>query len=78
MKKIVRLTESDLENIVSRVIQEQKVSPEEKKRKVLKHLRKITEHIKKYDVEKEQFSHADLNYFIDMLEKIADHQDINL
>ena len=44
----------------------------------MRHLRKISEYIKKYDVDKEDFASADMTYLIDMFEKIADHQDIKL
>jgi len=78
MKKVVRLTESDLQNIVSRVITEQKTPAEEKKRLAMKHLRKISEYLKNYDIENEDFPAADMTYLINMFEKIADHQDIKL
>lgn len=78
MKKVVRLTESDLQNIVSRVITEQKTPAEEKKRLAMKHLRKISEYLKNYDIENEDFPGADMTYLINMFEKIADHQDIKL
>ena len=76
MKKIVKLTESDLQRIVSRVISEEKIPAEDKKKMAMKYLRKISEYIKKYDVEKEDFATADMTYLIDMFEKIANHQDI--
>ena len=44
----------------------------------MKYLRKISEYLKKYDVEKEDFASTDMNYFINMFEKIADNQDIKL
>jgi hypothetical protein len=78
MKKVIRLTESDLERIVSKVISEQSTTNEDRKRKVMKYLRKISEYLKKYDVEKEDFASTDMNYFINMFEKIADNQDIKL
>ena len=78
MKKIVKLTESDLQIIVSKVISEQKIDPEDRKKLAMKHLRKISEYLKNYDVEKEDFPSADLTYLINMFEKIADHQDIKL
>lgn len=78
MKKVIRLSESDLERIIKRVISEESISNEDRKKKVMKILRKISEHIKKYDIEKEEFSSTDMNYFIDMFVKIADHQDIKL
>ena len=53
MKKIVKLTESDLQRIVSRVISEEKIPAEDRKKMAMKYLRKISEYIKKYDVEKE-------------------------
>jgi hypothetical protein len=78
MKKVIRLTESDLERIVSKVISEQSSTNEDRKKKVMKYLRKISEYLKKYDVEKEDFASTDMNYFINMFEKIADNQDIKL
>jgi|LakMenEpi03Aug12_release.lakeMendotaPanAssembly.Ray.scaffolds.fasta_scaffold632670_1 hypothetical protein len=78
MKKIVKLTESDLQRIVSRVISEEKIPAEDRKKMAMKYLRKISEYIKKYDVEKEDFANADMTYLIDMFEKIANHQDIKL
>jgi hypothetical protein len=78
MKKVTRLTESDLERIVSKVISEQSTTNEDRKKKVMKYLRKISEYLKKYDVEKEDFASTDMNYFINMFEKIADNQDIKL
>ena len=48
MKKIIRLTESDLEKIVSKVISEQSSTNEDRKKKVMKYLRKISEYLKKY------------------------------
>jgi hypothetical protein len=78
MKKVIRLTESDLEKIVSKVISEQSSTNEDRKKKVMKYLRKISEYLKKYDVEKEDFASTDMNYFINMFEKIADNQDIKL
>jgi hypothetical protein len=78
MKKIVKLTESDLQRIVLRVISEEKIPAEDRKKMAMKYLRKISEYIKKYDVEKEDFANADMTYLIDMFEKIANHQDIKL
>jgi hypothetical protein len=78
MKKIVKLTESDLQRIVSRVISEEKIPAEDRKKMAMKYLRKISEYIKKYDVEKEDFANADMTYLIDMFEKIANYQDIKL
>jgi cytidylate kinase len=78
MKKIVKLTESDLQRIVERVISEEKIPAEDRKKMAMRHLRKISEYIKKYDVDKEDFASADMTYLIDMFEKIADHQDIKL
>jgi hypothetical protein len=78
MKKVIRLTESDLERIVSKVINEEAMTNEDRKKKVMKYLRKISEHLKNYNVDKEEFASTDLNYFMDMFEKIADHQDIKL
>ena len=78
MKKVIRLTESDLERIVSKVISEQSTTNEDRKKKVMKYLRKISEHLKNYNVDKEEFASTDMNYFMDMFEKIADHQDIKL
>ena len=78
MKKVIRLTESDLEKIVSKVISEQSSTNEDRKKKVMKYLRKISEYLKKYDVEKEDFASTDMNYFINMFEKITDNQDIKL
>jgi hypothetical protein len=78
MKKIVKLTESDLQRIVSRVISEEKIPAEDRKKMAMKYLRKISEYIKKYDVEKEDFANADMTYLLDMFEKSANHQDIKL
>ena len=78
MKKVIRLTESDLERIVSKVISEQSVTNDDRKKKVMKYLRKISEYLKNYNVDKEEFASTDMNYFMDMFEKIADHQDIKL
>jgi ribosomal protein L17 len=78
MKKIVKLTESDLQRIIEKVISEEKTPSEEKKRLAMKHLRKISDYLKNYDVEKEDFPGADMTYLINMFEKIADHQDIKL
>lgn len=78
MKKIVKLNETDLQRIVEKVIREEKIPLEDRKRTAMKHLRKISEYLKKYDVEKEEFASADLIYLINMFEKIADHQDIKL
>ena len=78
MKKIVKLTESDLQRIVLRVISEEKIPAEDRKKMAMKYLRKISEYIKKYDIEKEDFANADMTYLIDMFEKIANHQDIKL
>jgi hypothetical protein len=78
MKKVIRLSESDLQRIVSKVISEQSTTNEDRKKKVMKYLRKISEYLKKYDVDKEEFASTDMNYFMDMFEKIADNQDIKL
>jgi hypothetical protein len=78
MKKIVKLTESDLQRIIEKVISEEKTPSEEKKKLAMKHLRKISEYLKNYDIEKEDFPGADMTYLINMFEKIADHQDIKL
>lgn len=78
MKKIVKLTESDLQRIIEKVIREEKTPSEEKKRLAMKHLRKISDYLKNYDLEKEDFPGADMTYLINMFEKIADHQDIKL
>ena len=44
----------------------------------MKYLRKISEHLKEYNVDKNEFASSDMNYIIDMLEKIADNQEIKL
>jgi hypothetical protein len=78
MKKVIRLTESDLERIVSKVISEEAMTKQERKKRAMKYLRKISEYLKEYDVDKNEFASNDMNYFIDMFEKIADNQDIKL
>ena len=78
MKKIVKLTESDLQRIVERVISEEKIPAEDRKKMAMRHLRKISEHLKEYNVDKNEFASSDMNYIIDMLEKIADNQEIKL
>jgi hypothetical protein len=78
MKKVVRLTESDLQRIVSKVINEESMTNQERKKRAMKYLRKISEHLKDYNVDKNEFASSDMNYFIDMFEKIADNQEIKL
>jgi len=78
MKKVVRLTESDLQRIVSKVINEESTTNQERKKRAMKHLRKISEHLKDYNVDKSEFASSDMNYFIDMFEKIANNQEIKL
>jgi len=78
MKKIVKLTESDLQRIVSKVISEQKIKPKDRKETAMNYLRKISDYLENYDIEKEDFPGADMSYLINMFEKIADHQDIKL
>ena len=78
MKKVVRLTESDLQRIVSKVINEDATTNQERKKRAMKYLRKISEHLKEYNVDKNEFASSDMNYIIDMLEKIADNQEIKL
>lgn len=78
MKKVVRLTESDLQRIVSKVINEESTTNQERKKRAMKYLRKISEHLKEYNVDKNEFASSDMNYIIDMLEKIADNQEIKL
>jgi hypothetical protein len=78
MKKVIRLTESDLERIVSKVINEESTTNQERKKRAMKYLRKISEHLKDYNVDKNEFASSDMNYFIDMFEKIADNQEIKL
>ena len=78
MKKVVRLTESDLQRIVSKVINEDATTNQERKKRAMKYLRKISEHLKDYNVDKNEFASSDMNYIIDMLEKIADNQEIKL
>ena len=78
MKKVVRLTESDLKRIVSKVINEESTTNQERKKRAMKYLRKISEHLKEYNVDKNEFASSDMNYIIDMLEKIADNQEIKL
>jgi hypothetical protein len=78
MKKVVRLTESDLQRIVSKVINEESTTNQERKKRAMKYLRKISEHLKDYNVDKSDFASSDMNYFIDMFEKIADNQEIKL
>jgi hypothetical protein len=78
MKKVVRLTESDLERIVSKVINEESTTNQERKKKAMRYLRKISEHLKDYNVDKSEFASSDMNYFISMFEKIADNQEIKL
>ena len=69
MKKVVRLTESDLQRIVSKVINEESTTNQERKKRAMKYLRKISEHLKEYNVDKNEFASSDMNYIIDMLEK---------
>jgi hypothetical protein len=78
MKKVVRLTESDLQRIVSKVINEESITNQERKKRAMKYLRKISEHLKDYNVDKSEFASSDMNYFIDMFEKIANNQEIKL
>lgn len=78
MNKVVRLTESDLQRIVSKVINEDSTTNQERKKRAMKYLRKISEHLKEYNVDKNEFASSDMNYIIDMLEKIADNQEIKL
>jgi len=78
MKKVIRLTESDLERIVSKVINEESMTNQERKKRAMKYLRKISEHLKDYNVDKSEFASSDMNYFIDMFKKIADNQEIKL
>ena len=78
MKKVVRLTESDLQRIVSKVINEESITNQERKKRAMKYLRKISEHLKDYNVDKNEFASSDMNYFIDMFKKIADNQEIKL
>ena len=78
MKKVVRLTESDLQRIVSKVINEESTTNQERKKRAMKYLRKISEHLKEYNVDKNEFASSDMNYIINMLEKIADNQEIKL
>jgi hypothetical protein len=78
MKKVVRLTESDLQRIVSKVINEDATTNQERKKRAMKYLRKISEHLKDYNVDKNEFASSDMNYIINMLEKIADNQEIKL
>ena len=78
MKKVVRLTESDLQRIVSKVINEESTTNQERKKRAMKYLRKISEHLKEYNVDKNEFASSDMNYIIDVLEKIADNQEIKL
>ena len=78
MKKVIRLTESDLERIVSKVINEESTTNQERKKRAMKYLRKISEHLKDYNVDKNEFASTDMNYFIDMFKKIADNQEIKL
>ena len=78
MKKVVRLTESDLQRIVSKVINEESTTNQERKKRAMKYLRKISEHLKDYNVDKNEFASSDMNYIINMLEKIADNQEIKL
>ena len=52
MKKVVRLTESDLQRIVSKVINEESTTNQERKKRAMKYLRKISEHLKDYNVDK--------------------------
>ena len=44
----------------------------------MNYLRKISDYLENYDVEKEDFPGADMTYLINMFEKISDHQDIKL
>jgi hypothetical protein len=78
MKKVVRLTESDMQRIVSKVINEEAMTNQERKKRAMKYIRKISEHLKDYNVDKSDFASSDMNYFIDMFEKIANHQEIKL
>jgi hypothetical protein len=51
---------------------------QERKKRAMKYLRKISEHLKDYNVDKSEFASSDMNYFIDMFEKIANNQEIKL
>jgi len=77
MKKVVKLNEYDLHRIVERVIEEGKEEAAKKKKdQAMEMLKKISTHLRRYNVEKEEFATADMNYMVDMFEKIMDHQDI--
>jgi hypothetical protein len=78
MKKIMKLTESDLQRIVGRVIEEGNMDvARRKKKEAMDMLKKISIHLRNYDVE-DEFASADMIYLINMFEKIADNQDIKL
>jgi len=77
MKKVVKLNEYDLHRIVERVIEEGKEEAAKKKKdQAMEMLKKISTHLRRYNVEKEEFATADMSYMVDMFEKIMDHQDI--
>lgn len=77
MKKVVKLNEYDLHRIVERVIEEGKSeAAKNKKEQAIEMLKKISTHLRRYNVEKEEFATADMNYLVDMFEKIMDNQDI--
>ena len=77
MKKIVKLNESDLHRIVERVIEEGKEEMAKKKKdQAMEMLKKITTHLRKYNIKEAEFATDDMNYMVEMFEKIIAYQNI--
>ena len=77
MKKIVKLTESDLQRIVSRVISEEIIDPKDRKKMAMNYLRKISDYLRKLDIKDEDFT-FDVAFLIKKFKEITDHQDIKV
>lgn len=77
MKKIVRITESDLSKIVSRVINEKDYSTtiKEKKKECIKLLNKIMRSVENHS-SKDEFSVIFYSELLRDLEKLINHNDI--
>ena len=77
MKKIVRITESDLSKIVSRVINEKDYSTtiKEKKKECIKLLNKIMRSVENQS-SKDEFSVIFYSELVRDLEKLINHNDI--
>jgi len=77
MKKVVKLNESDLHRIVERVISEEIIKPEDRKKMAIKYAKEIYDHTRKLNIKKWDFT-FDVAFLMKKFKEITDDQNIKV